>query len=1028
MRPQRILRLPAALSLGGLLLFNLAMAQAAQPYTPPANSRVHVNLNPGWRFIRQNVSGAQNTSFDDSSWSAINLPHTWNNLDGEDGGSDYYRGIGWYRTHYTVDSSYTGRRLFLKFDGAFLVTDVYVNGTLLGEHQGGFAAFVFDATPYLNVGADNVIAVKVNNAPNADIAPLSADFTLFGGLYRDVHLLVTDPVHISPLDYGSPGVYLKATQVSSNAAALQITTVVSNATPRACTVQVRTVVTDANTNIVIMLTNAVTLSPVSASNVVASASVTKPHLWNGLYDPYLYYGFVEVRIGSKVVDMVAQPLGFRYFSVDPTNGFFLNGHHYDLHGVSMHQDWLHRGWAIGEAERLANFAMLKEIGATALRLSHYQHSEQTYELADQNGIVVWTEIPLVNRITESPVFYANSLQQMRELIRQKYNHPSIVCWGVFNEITMAKGPRPANLARQLAELVAREDPTRPSTSAANSDDNEPSNWCSELSSFNKYFGWYNGDMGGLGSWTDSIHAHYPIRCIGISEYGAGANPAQHSESPSQPEPGGPFHPEEYQNLLHESHWQQMQARPFLWCKLLWNMFDFASDGRNEGSLPGLNDKGLVSYDRQVRKDAFYYYKANWTTNPMVYITGHTFTNRMTNAITVKVYANCDSVELFLNNTSLGARSATNCIFTWPAMLRRGANAVEAAGTKGAIKVRDSLAWTAPPLPATASLLSPAAKIAYLNSTKDALSLSATANDPQPNPAAPLMTVWAQSSGPGTIAFDNIHALATTARFSAPGVYGLRFSASNGTTTSVTLTVVVEPTVALRDGLVGWWQMDKVDGSAVADSSGNGCDATIDSSTLTSGCISNSLLFDGLRSSATFASPDAGQITVAAWVRAEAPGNSLFPHVLDTPGYRLFVRFGDPGKNSLGFATYTTPRNGDWFSGPDTIRAGAWYHIAASYDRGSSTNVPTFYINGVRLAPRTLSSPAGTQPVCVGTAFIGNNSRRSRAWKGAICDLRLYNRLLTDPEIQGLASARLRNEAAALSSGNRTSRPLVQLAR
>jgi hypothetical protein len=229
-------------------------------------------------------------------------------------------------------------------------------------------------------------------------------------------------------------------------------------------------------------------------------------------------------------------------------------------------------------------------------------------------------------------------------------------------------------------------------------------------------------------------------------------------------------------------------------------------------------------------------------------------------------------------------------------------------------------------------------------------------------------------------------------------------------------------------LVRWWSMDKVDGSAVADSSGNGCDATIDGSTPTSGCISNSLLFDGLSGPATFASPDAGQITVAAWVRAEAPGSSLFPHVLDTPGYRLFVRFGDPGKNSLGFATYTTPRNGDWFSGPDTIRSGAWYHIAASYDRRSSTNAPTFYINGVRLAPSTLSSPAGTQPVCAGTAFIGNNSRRSRAWKGAISDLRLYNRLLTDPEIQVLASARLRNEAAALSSGKSMNRPLVQLAR
>ena len=627
-----------------LLLLSLGAPLAAQPYTAPPSHRADYCLDRAWRFIRQDVAGAQEANFDDSAWTPTCLPHTWNNLDGENGGNDYYRGIGWYRTHYAVSRDLAGRRFFLKFDGAFLVAEVYVNGAYVGQHQGGFAAFVFDVTQCLKPGSDNVIAVKVNNAPNPDIAPLSADFTFFGGLYRPVHLLVTDPVHISPLDYGSAGVYLTPAHVSSNAADLQVTAVVSNASPQARTVRVRTVVTDAGANVVSTLIQLATLLPASVSNVTTSTTLANPHLWNGLYDPYLYHAFVEVLDGPEVLDVVAQPLGFRFFSVNPTNGFSLNGQPYDLHGVSMHQDWLHRGWAIGDAERRTNFAMLRELGATVLRLSHYEHSEQAYELADQNGLVLWTEIPLINRITESPAFYANAVQQMRELIRQRYNHPSIICWGIFNEITLKPGPRPTALARQLAELVAREDPTRPSTSAANARDNEPSNWCSELSSFNKYFGWYDGEMNDLGAWADRVHARYPTRCIGISEYGAGANPAQHSESSARPEPGGPFHPEEYQNLLHESHWQQMQARPFLWCKLLWNMFDFASDGRSEGELPGLNDKGLASYDRQLRKDAFYYYKANWTTNPMVYITGHTFTNRVTNAVVAKVYANCDSVE------------------------------------------------------------------------------------------------------------------------------------------------------------------------------------------------------------------------------------------------------------------------------------------------------------------------------------------------------------------------------------------------
>jgi len=382
--------------------------------------------------------------------------------------------------------------------------------------------------------------------------------------------------------------------------------------------------------------------------------------------------------------------------VNADKGFFLNGRYYDLHGVSMHQDWLDRGWAITDVQRNTNFILLKEIGATAVRLSHYEHNDYTYQLADQNGIILWSEIPLVNRITESPAFYANAKQQLIELIRQRYNHPSVVCWGVFNEITMKPGPKPVNLVRQLAQLVTQEDPTRLSTSAANAGDDEPSNWCTELNSFNKYFGWYNGTLGEFGPWLDEIHAKYPERRLGISEYGAGASIYQHSEEPVlEPAQAGHYHPEEYQNLFHETYWQAMQARPFLWCKFVWNMFDFAVAGRNEGDTPGRNDKGLVTYDRQVRKDAFYYYKANWSTNPMVYITGHTFTNRLTNTITAKVYANCGSVELFLNGASQGATTSTNRIFTWPLMLQAGTNTVQAIGTKGSVKADDSLVWTAP---------------------------------------------------------------------------------------------------------------------------------------------------------------------------------------------------------------------------------------------------------------------------------------------------------------------------------------------
>jgi beta-galactosidase len=679
------------------VFFN-ASSTFAQPYHPPASHRVDMPLDAGWKFIRQDIAGAEKTDFDDSAWSPVDLPHTWNNLDGEDGNTNYYRGVGWYRTHCPVGENYSGRKLFLKFDGAFLVTDVYVNGNFLGEHQGGFAEFVFDATPYLKTGADNVIAVKVNNAANTNIPPLSADFTFFGGLYREAHLLVTDPVQISPLDYGSPGIFLKTTDVSSRSANLQVTAVLSNSTDVAQTVTVRNVITDAATNIVAVMTNVVTLPPNSAMDSVAATAILRPHLWDGLADPYLYRTFTEVWRGSELVDIVMQPLGFRFYRVDPNGGFFLNGRHYDLHGVSMHQDWKDQGWAISRAEQETNFALLKEIGATAVRLSHYENSDYVYQLADRNGIVLWTEVPVINRITESAAFYANAKQQLTELIRQRYNHPSVVCWGIFNEITLRPGPAPVRLAHEMAILAAHEDPTRLSTSAANARDDEPSNWCSKLNAINKYFGWYDGNLADFAPWADNIHSNYPARCIGVSEYGAGASVYQHSELPVyEPKNDGRYHPEEYENLFHETYWQAMQTRPFLWCKFVWNMFDFAVAGRYEGDTPGRNDKGLVTYDRQIRKDAFYYYKANWTTNPMVYITGHTFTNRLTNHVTAKVYANCDSVELLLNGVSQGVRATTNCIATWPLSLAGGTNFIQAIGIKGDVRVSDSLAWNGPNL-------------------------------------------------------------------------------------------------------------------------------------------------------------------------------------------------------------------------------------------------------------------------------------------------------------------------------------------
>jgi beta-galactosidase len=1021
----QLVRLRRYASFVCLAVMALAPSLKAQSYAPPVSHRTDLVIDAGWRFIRQDVAGAQNAGFDDSTWTNLDLPHTWNNLDGQDGGNNYYRGIGWYRTHCSVDGSNTNRHFFLKFDGAFSVADVYVNGAFIGEHQGGFAAFAFDVTSNLSIGADNVIAVKVNNAYNANIPPLSADFTFFGGLYRDVHLLVTDPVQISPLDYGSSGIHLKTTNVSSNSADLQITTVVSNSTATEQIVTIRAIVTDAATNLVAALTNVVTLPAATASNVAASAIIQAPHLWNGLADPYVYQTFVEIYNGTNLADVASQPLGFRWFSVDPTNGFFLNGRHYDLHGVDMHQDWLNCGWALTHAQRETNFMFLKEIGATAVRLSHYEHQDYTYQLADQSGIILWSEIPLINSITESPAFYTNAVQQLIELIRQRDNHPSVVCWGLYNEIT-STGQNPTNLISQLAQVAAQEDSTRLSTAAANSSNGALTTFYSQVIAFNKYNGWYSGVMTDFGPWADNFHATYPARMVGVSEYGAGASIYQHSENPvAEPANAGPYHPEEYQDLFHESYWQQMKARPFLWGKFIWNLFDFAADGRNEGDTPGRNDKGLVTYDRQIRKDAFYWYKANWTTSPMVYITGHTFTNRLTNAITAKVYANCDSVELFVNGISQGSATSTNCIFRWPVMLQSGSNSVQAVGAKGGANVTDSLFWMIPILPPTASITNPAFPTVYLNGTSSTLQLSAAVTDNQLNLPPPLTTRWVQISGSGTVTFDDTNALATRATFGANGVYLLNFQAIKGASvTSVPLTVVVGdvpygPTLKLR-----YFFDDAGPGTTTPSDtslgselnvpmqmiSGSGTSANLHGATGSgvAGLTNPNRALDlsanasqggvGNFAAVTNSALGLGNVTnfVATWWMKQSLG---LPANI---GPRMFILGSSANNADTGAADSISMKwqdAADWYFYINTIQASAafgfnlptnrWIFVAMAYDGANVTLYEGSDQNSATLVSTTAA--AGQTVTLDGTAalFLGNRPARNRCFAGWIDDFRFY---------------------------------------
>ena len=449
------------------------------------------------------------------------------------------------------------------------------------------------------------------------------------------------------------------------------------------------------------------------------------------------------------------------------------------------------------------------------------------------------------------------------------------------------------------------------------------------------------------------------------------------------------------------------------------MFDFASDGRNEGDTPGRNDKGLNSYDRQFHKDTFYFYKANWTTNPMVYITGHTFTNRI-NSITAKIYANCDSVELFVNGISQGSQIGTNGIFLWPVTLAGGTNTVTAVGTKSGTNVTDSLVWVAPLLPPTAVILSPTASIVYLNSTNDTLQLLATAGDNQSNlPPGTLTTTWSQLSGPGTVTFGSTNALGTTANFNANGVYGINFNATDAAGSSnALLTVVVNTNSGVTNGLTAWWKMNGTGSANAPDSSGNNRTATNSNATYVTGYTpgANAMHFNGTTSVASFSSPDAAQMTVAGWVNAATAGNSAYPRIVETAGYRFFFRYDSSGSNGLNYAIYTATTNGDWFSGANTVSLGSWYHVAASYDRTSITNFPKLYVNGVRMPVTMIAPPAGTLPASSGTGYIGNHAALDRAWSGSVEDLRLYNRILSDAEISALAAIPPPNVAPNVNAG------------
>lgn len=653
-------------------------------------------LDSGWSFkIGELAPEFRN---ENTQWQVVSLPHNWGWEEAAKG-EKYYRGPGWYRHELNIGAPKPGRRYFVRFGAAGSVADVYLNDSLIGRHRGAFGAFCLELTKHLSQSGKNTLAVRASNAPEPDLAPLSGDFSFFGGLYRHVQFVETNDICFALTDHGSPGVAWYQTDVTPRRALVDVTAQISSGSSKAVQLVLSGVLLDRSGKSIATQKQIVTIPPFVTVPVRMQLVVPDPHLWDGVKDPYLHSAVVELHSDDgTLVDAVAQPLGLRSFRVDPDKGFFLNGRPYHLHGVNRHQDRIDKGWAINEEDMREDMALVKELGCTAIRCAHYEHSEYFYSLCDSAGILVWAELPQVDEIGTGPTFAETSRSQLLDLIRQNTNHPSIFVWSLFNELWPGRTPDPHRELQDLQLIARSEDPTRPTIAATASDTWPQMNAIPDLLGWNIYPGWYPGwpPKDSIGSILDRFRTTSRSGGFCVSEYGAGANVEHHEENPKQPATEGQWHPEEWQAIVHEAAWAAMKSRPFVWATFVWNMFDFISARRHEGGIPGRNDKGLVTGDRKTRKDAFYFYKANWSDQPTLYITSRRFTQR-TNALTdIKVYSNAKQAELFLNETSLGSKKAgENCVFVWKGVtLSAGLNRIEAKAIISGKMLIDECEWTA----------------------------------------------------------------------------------------------------------------------------------------------------------------------------------------------------------------------------------------------------------------------------------------------------------------------------------------------
>ena len=667
--------------LGGVLVSLVAKADD--------NPRTFILLDKGWGYRPVSDTGLK------SSMKQVTVPHTWN-ANYIPGTRSYNREMMVYRRDLEITPDMKDKRLFLYFEGVNSSATVLVNNKSVGSHKGGYTAFCMEVTDYAKQGT-NKLEVWVTNAYNPEILPISGDFNIYGGIHRPCHLLVTEQDCISPLFYASPGVFIHQDKVSEKQAQITVETMLSLRGKKQG-LKVRTTIEDVKGNIISQNIE----QNVTNENVKQPFVIDHPVLWNAKQNPHLYKVIVELLDAGKVIDRVEQRTGLRYFSVDADKGFFLNGKYLDLYGFCLHEEVEGKGSALSAEDHERDMELVKESGATSLRLVHYPHSESIYHLSDENGIVLWTEIPMVGPggydfcgFINTDGLKEHARQVLKELVYQKYNHPSICFWGIFNEIrTNYDNAEP--FARELHELYKEIDPSR-LTTLASCDDPKFYQNCSDLMAWNKYIGWYGSRNAPetAGNFFDKAKAASNGKPVAISEYGGGANVEHHfSMKENDVKPSGQFHPEEGQTYIHEGNWSAFAQRPYMWAKYIWVFADFQSSIRNEGGKPGINDKGLVTYDRKIKKDAFYFYKANWSTEPMIYITSRRFTERPEANVQVKVYSNLRENTLYVNGKKIGKQKSDSLhrVVWQNVTLSKGENRIRVEGKSKAGVIEDTCVW------------------------------------------------------------------------------------------------------------------------------------------------------------------------------------------------------------------------------------------------------------------------------------------------------------------------------------------------